>query len=89
MAPRDTFDQSIKTSNKTRTAAVYAANAAYQPTIDAAGVNVAYNNAVGNFVTLNANANLFAAKKAAGDAEQAAVALAKATLRASGDLGPI
>lgn len=93
MTARETYASSVKTAAQTKTATVSAAETAAQETINASGCNVGYNLQTGNYANLaTATKNAIAAKlasvNAAEAAKQASIAVAKDTLRQSGDLGP-
>jgi hypothetical protein len=94
MTSRSTYESTVKSAGQTQIATVVAAVGTAQTTADASNSVVGYNNATGN------NGNLVAALKAAAIAKaaalfaaeqtrQATVAVARDTLRATGDVGPV
>jgi hypothetical protein len=94
LSGRDNLVASVKVAAVAQIATVIVAVGAAQETINASGVNVGYNLQTGN------NPNYVAAIKAAAlakanslfaaeAARQAAIAVARDTLRATGDLGPV
>jgi hypothetical protein len=93
MTARDNHDASVKAASKSATATLTVNEATRQTTIDAKLSVVGYNLQTGN------NANLLAAVKSANDAKvaadsaaeqakQAAIMVARDTLRDTGDRGP-
>lgn len=93
MTARSSYEASVKSAGQTAITTLIAAETTKQETIAASGTNVGYTHQSGN------NANLLAAVKAAAQArwlatynaeqaKQAALAVARDTLRATGDLAP-
>lgn len=93
MAARDTFIASVVTASTTKAATVAAAVATAQTTIDNSNSVVGYTTSAGNYGNLasaikTANAAKLASIYAAEVAKQAAVALARDTLRTAADFAP-
>ena len=94
MTSRDTLIVTVKAALITKVAAVNAAATVAQETINAVGVNTGANPQRGATAsqintTNSANAAYAAALQNAEMVKQMAITQAKATLRATGDLGPV
>jgi hypothetical protein len=94
MTARTTFEAAVQTASKTQLATVGAAETTRQVTVDAALSVVAYATQSGNYAALAAavavsNLAKSNATFAAEQAKQAARDLARDTLRATGDVGPV
>jgi hypothetical protein len=94
MSARDTYNASIASANSSKTVALNVAAMVAQTTIDAALTVVGYTQQTGNYAALAAavaasNLAKSVAVYAAEVAKQAAHDLARETLRATGDLGPV
>ena len=93
MSSRDTFTSSVKSAAATQVASVTAAQGAFQETINQSGCNVGYNLQTGTYATFAAAvkaANLarLVAVNAAEAARQGTIAVARDTLKATGDVAP-
>jgi hypothetical protein len=94
MTARTTYAASVTAASAAQIAAVIATEMPFQETINAAGCNVGYSLQSGNYGNLAAavkTANLakLAALNAAEIAKQAAIAVARDTLRTTGDVGSV
>lgn len=94
MSLRDTYNSSVKSATVTKTATLLANETTKQETINASGVNVGYNLQTGTYSTFAAAVKAANQSKrdsdfAAEQARQAAHAVARDTLRATGDLAPL
>ena len=93
MTARATFAATVQIAAVTQIAAVQAAETARQETINASGCNVGYNLQTGSYSAFAAavkaaNIAKTAALTAAEQTKQTAVAVARDTLKSSGDLAP-
>lgn len=93
MIARSTFDAAVSAAEITKTATLAAAANTHQEGIAASRHNVGYNTATGNFANLDsatkaANVAYQVTKQKAEHDKQVAVNNARATLQATGDLGP-
>jgi hypothetical protein len=94
MTARDTYTASVKAAASVQAASLVANEGAKQTTIDASKSVVGYTLQTGNMANLQAsvtaaNKAKFAADFAAEQTKQAAIAAARETLRATGDLAPV
>lgn len=94
MTARTTFETTVKSAAQTQISAVIAAEMPRQETVNQSGCNVAYSLQTGNYANFAAavkaaNATKFAALTAAEVAKQAALMVARDTLRATGDVGSV
>jgi len=94
MTARSSFDSSVVSANTTLVASNQSAANTAQETVNVTGVNANANPQRGASdavmtATKNANIAYQVAKFNASQAHQAAVAVAKSTLRATGDVNPI
>ena len=94
MTSRDTYNSSVKSAVAAKTATITANQTTAQETINANGVNVGYTLQTGNYA--NFAAGVKAANQAKRDADfaaeqtkQAAIMVARDTLRDSGDKAPL
>lgn len=90
---RDTYNSSVKSAGSAKPATLTTNQAVAQETINASGCNAGYNLQTGNYANFNtAMKNAIAAKRdadfAAEQTKQASIALARDTLRNTGDLAP-
>jgi hypothetical protein len=93
-AARDAYNSTCKAAESTKTASLAANETVKQTSIDASRSAVGYTLQFGNYANLKAatdaaNKAKFAADFAAEQAKQAAIAVARDTLRDSGDKGPM
>jgi hypothetical protein len=94
MTARDTYNASVVSASKMQVTTLSTAQTSFQETINASGCNAGYTLQGGNYGNLAAavkaaNAARLAAVTNAETARQAAVAAARDTLKATGDLGPV
>lgn len=94
MTSRDTFNSSVATASSTKAGTVAAAQTTAQTTIDASKSVVGYNLQNGNMANLQTATNnaikaLQATRLSAEQTAQAAIAVARDTLRNTGDVGPV
>jgi hypothetical protein len=93
MTARDSYVSSAKSAEATKLATIGAAETTKQEAINASGVNVGYTLQSGNYSNFAAaiaaaNAAKAASLYAAEVSRQAALAVARDTLRTTGDLAP-
>jgi hypothetical protein len=94
MTARTTFASTILSASQAQITTTIAAQTTFQETINQSGCNVGYNTISGNYgnyaaAVKVANLAKLAALNAAEVAKQAAVAVARDTLKATGDAGPV
>ena len=93
MTARDTYTSSVKSAAASQVVTVTSAETTRQESVNASGVNVGYNLQTGNYANYAAavkaaNIAKFNSLNAAEAAKQATVAVARDTLKATGDLAP-
>lgn len=94
MTARDTYNNSVKTAAATQAGTIAVAQTTFQTTIDASKSVVGYTLQNGNFANLqiatsNAITALQASRLSAEMAKQAAIQVARDTLRSTGDVAPV
>lgn len=94
MTARDTYNASVKAAAPAQVATLTTNQTTAQATIEASRTAVGYNLQTGNYANFaaavaNANKAKFAADLAAEMTKQAAIAVARDTLRSTGDTAPV